>query len=122
MGATERRVLEELDRLGAEVRVSYDTRRTRLHAKAWLFERATGFSTAYVGSSNLSTAALTDGLEWNVRLSEVESAELLGGFGYLNPEQPHAYRTGVMKNEEMGIYWLLVTEKKSENEYSESTR
>jgi superfamily II DNA or RNA helicase/HKD family nuclease len=80
MGATERRVLDELDALGAEVRVSYDTRRTRLHAKAWLFERATGFSTAYVGSSNLSTAALTDGLEWNVRLSEVESAELLGKF------------------------------------------
>ncbi len=53
-GATERRVLDELCDLGAEIRVSYDTRRTRLHAKAWLFQRETGFHTAYVGSSNLS--------------------------------------------------------------------
>ena len=79
-GATERRVLDELCDLGAEIRVSYDTRRTRLHAKAWLFQRDTGFHTAYVGSSNLSAPALSDGLEWNVRLSAVESAKVLEKF------------------------------------------
>lgn len=74
MGATQPRVLEELCRLGAQVRVSYDTRRTRLHAKAWLFRRDSGFTTAYIGSSNLSAQALSDGLEWNVRVgSESES-------------------------------------------------
>ena len=70
-GATEARALDELARLpGCEVRVSLDGRRTRLHAKAWLFHRKTGFGSAYVGSANLSGAALTGGLEWTVKLSQ----------------------------------------------------
>ena len=67
--STEQRALEELERLGAQVRVSYDTTLTRLHAKAWLFHRASGYSTAYVGSSNLTHSAQVTGLEWNVAYS-----------------------------------------------------
>ena len=80
MGATDRRVLDDLVDCGAEVKISYDTRRTRLHAKAWLFHRDSGYSTALVGSSNLSAAAITDGLEWNVRLSHVETPQVLRQF------------------------------------------
>lgn len=70
-GATEARALHELARLpGCEVRVSLDGRRTRLHAKAWLFHRRSGFGSAYVGSANLSGAALTGGLEWTVKLTQ----------------------------------------------------
>ena len=70
-GATEARALDELAHLpGCEVRVSLDGRRTRLHAKAWLFHRKTGFGSAYVGSANLSGAALTGGLEWTVKLTQ----------------------------------------------------
>lgn len=70
-GATEARALDELARLpGCEVRVSLDGRRTRLHAKAWLFHRRSGFGAAYVGSANLSGAALTGGLEWTVKLTQ----------------------------------------------------
>ncbi len=80
MGATERRALDELANLGAQVRVSYDTGRTRLHAKAWLFHRDSGYSTACVGSSNLSHAAMLDGLEWNVRLSQIDNKPILAKF------------------------------------------
>lgn len=69
-GATERRALDWLVANGVDVKVSYDSRTTRLHAKSWLIHRDSGYSTAFVGSSNLSQAALVDGLEWNVRLAE----------------------------------------------------
>lgn len=70
-GATEIRALDELARLpGCDIRVSLDGRRTRLHAKAWLFRRRTGFGSAYVGSANLSGAALMGGLEWTVKFTE----------------------------------------------------
>jgi HKD family nuclease len=81
LGATDARALDVLvDEFGAQVRVNYETNRTRLHAKAWLLRRNTGFHTAYVGSSNLSHAALVDGLEGNVRLSAVASPHLLEKF------------------------------------------
>ncbi len=68
-GSTEARALDALGGLGADIRVSYDTTSTRLHAKAWLFHRKSGFSTAYIGSSNLTHSAQISGLEWNVRMS-----------------------------------------------------
>ena len=77
-GSTEQSALDDLQGLGAELKVSYDTTTTRLHAKAWLFQRNSGFSTAYIGSSNLTHSAQVSGLEWNVRVSGARNQSVVG--------------------------------------------
>lgn len=81
MGASDYSALAALARLSnVEMKISLDRQRRRLHAKAYLFVRESGFSSAYIGSANLSQAALEDGLEWTVKMSEVESPHVIDKF------------------------------------------
>ena len=93
MGASDYKAILDLAKLpNTEVKISYDTKRTRLHAKAYYFKRNTGFSTAYIGSSNLSNPALSNGLEWNLKVSEYSSKDVVDSFNktfetYWNDEE-----------------------------------
>ncbi|UTA46864.1 DUF3427 domain-containing protein [Simiduia sp. 21SJ11W-1] len=75
--STELEALELLQKLGADIKVSYDTTGARLHAKAWHFHRSSGASTAYIGSSNLTHSAQVSGMEWNVRVSGLRNPDVL---------------------------------------------
>ncbi len=81
MGASDPPALEWLARQpNIEVRISFDTGGTRLHAKAYHFPRDTGCSTAYIGSANMSHAAMTQGLEWTVKVTAQDMPQVLARF------------------------------------------
>lgn len=81
MGATDAKAVEFLANLpNAQVKVSYNSENERLHAKAYLFRRKTGFHTGYIGSSNISKSALTTGLEWNIKVTTQEANQIIDKF------------------------------------------
>jgi superfamily II DNA or RNA helicase len=101
MGATDAKAVEFLAGLkNTEIKVSYNTEHERLHAKAYLFIRKTGFDTGYIGSSNISRSALTNGLEWNIKVTTKEVGHIIEKFKntfdtYWEDKEFDDYRAGV---------------------------
>ncbi len=123
-GSTEARALDELREAGADIRVSFDTDNTRLHAKAWLFHRQSGFSTAYIGSSNLTHSAQISGLEWNVRVSGARNPDVIDKVAAVfesywqhpdfEPYDPVEFRARMAAGDERTTFHLSPTELRPE--------
>ncbi|MES2874220.1 MAG: DUF3427 domain-containing protein [Bacteroidota bacterium] len=103
MGATDLKAVEFLASLkNTEIKVSYNADHERLHAKAYLFLRNTGFNTGYIGSSNISRSALTNGLEWNLKVTTREIGHIIDKFKktfetYWEDKEFEYYKLGVDK-------------------------
>lgn len=77
-GATDYDAIARLATLpNTEIKISYDGTQDRLHAKSNIFIRNSGFHTAYIGSSNLSSYALKDGKEWNFKATQFELPQVI---------------------------------------------
>jgi hypothetical protein len=79
-----------------------------LTAKAYHFKRNSGFSTAYIGSANMSHAAITSGLEWNLKVTSQDMGHILEKFSvefetywnsrefiHFDAENPTLFRTAI---------------------------
>jgi superfamily II DNA or RNA helicase/HKD family nuclease/SOS-response transcriptional repressor LexA len=77
------RKLMLLSERGADVRVFETGTSDSFHLKAYIFVRSASgkllSADAFVGSSNISAKALTDGLEWNYHLDFPNEADTLAG-------------------------------------------
>lgn len=123
LGATQLEAIENLAKYSnVQLKISYDKNHTRLHAKAYYFHRNSGFSTAYIGSSNMSNPAMKDGLEWNLKVTNQDLPDIIKKFeaefeGYWNSPFFNSYSQGVDRKK---LQEALDTNSSRVNSFSQS--
>ena len=86
------RQLMLLQELGAQIKIYESEGIKSFHMKAYIFinqlEEGEEHGCTFVGSSNISKMALTDGLEWNLRVDKVENPDR---FNEISEKFEHLY-------------------------------
>ena len=115
LGASDPTAIHKLKQLpNTEIKVSYDTKHSRLHAKAYFIHRNSGHSCSYIGSANLSHAAMTSGLEWTVKLPLLELPSL---FRRCEAQFETYWESDSFKNYEESDFEYLVKSTSAEKYY-----
>lgn len=69
-------LIERYPNITIRIEDNTELRSERIHIKAAIFQRASGFSSVIIGSSNLTIPGMVTGREWNLRISEFENPDL----------------------------------------------
>lgn len=100
MNITEPQALKQLLLLkerGADIRIFESKQATSFHLKSYIFVRNTDAgmesASAFIGSSNISKTALTDGIEWNYRIDypNEKDAEAVARIQQIREEYSHLF-------------------------------
>lgn len=70
------KIIKKYPNISIKVENNLEKRSERIHIKAAIFKRNSGFSSAIIGSSNLTQKGLTSGREWNIKINEFDNKQL----------------------------------------------
>ncbi|WP_339039642.1 restriction endonuclease PLD domain-containing protein [Spiroplasma endosymbiont of Andrena trimmerana] len=70
------KIIKKYPNIKVKVENNLEKRSERIHIKAAIFKRNSGFSSAIIGSSNLTQKGLTSGREWNIKINEFDNKQL----------------------------------------------
>lgn len=70
------KIIKKYPNIKVKVENNLEKRSERIHIKAAIFRRKSGFSSAIIGSSNLTNKGFTSGREWNIKINEFDNKQL----------------------------------------------
>lgn len=70
------KLIKQYPNIKIKVENNLEKRSERIHIKAAVFKRKSGFSSAIIGSSNLTTKGMVLGKEWNIKINEFNNKNL----------------------------------------------